>query len=275
IENTINTLVYENILINNTGGFLSYDLNKNTIVSRNVKVFKNQIYSNNNPNFAKSGIVKTVSSGVGMILTSTREIEITENYFSNNNTTDIAILSGLVAVSSDFSTWPMKNWRTYKIYIHKNIFDGGSGTAIDNGNINEKDRPLGALINLFYEIWSEQQIKTGNQKPKVANIIYDGVEYGKTMLSFTTWFGDRQGNFNEICIKENSGKIFPTLMDINLVALLNNSENPTNESIQKAILNNKNILYTNENNYGGEPPKGFSCEGYKFQGMPIQLGESI
>ncbi len=276
IENTINALVYENILTNNTGGFLAYDLNKNTIVSRNIQIFKNKIYNNNNPNFASAGIVKTVSAGVGMVLTSTREVEVTENYFSNNNTTDIAILSGIVAVSSDFSSWPMKNWRTYKIFIHDNEFNGDSGTSIDNGNINEKDRPLGALISLFHEIWSEQQIKLGNPKPSVANIIYDGVEYGKTMLALTTWFGDKNGNFNEICLKNNSnGKVHPTLLDINLVALLNNSEDPTKESILNSIQKGKSILYTQETNYGGSPTKGFSCEGYKFQGMPVKVRESL
>jgi len=272
IENTINAEVYENVVRNNTGGFLAYDHHKNSIVSRNIRVFKNTITNNNNPNFASSGIVKTVPAGVGMVLTAVRDIEIYENTFANNNTADIGILNGLVSETPDFSQWKMNNWRSHDIYIHSNVFNGGSGNSVDNGNTSETDRPLGVLLDRVIQTMNELRVEKGESRLPVPNIVYDGVDKGYTILTLTSWFGKSKGNYNAICLKNNDrGKMSPKLLDLNLPALLDNSDEPTSESIRKSIEKGDTLLYTAEDEYGGLPPGGFSCEGYRFKGMPLDL----
>lgn len=272
IENTVNADVYENIVQNNTGGFLAYDLNKNTIVSRNIRVYKNTIVNNNNPNFASSGIVKTVPAGVGMILTAVRDIEIYENTFQGNNTTDIAIISGLVSETSNFSEWPMNNWRVRDIFIHSNFFMGGSGFSVDNGEPSESDRPLGLLLDLVWKEYNKQRLDAGYSSAPVPEIVFDGVENGFTILSLTKWFGNKKGNYNAICLKDNNrGRVQPSLLDMNLPALLANSSEPTPQSIYEAIKNKDTLVYSFRDEYGGTPPSGFDCEGYRFKGMPLSL----
>jgi parallel beta-helix repeat protein len=276
IENTVNADVYNNIVRNNTGGFLAYDLNKNTIVSRNIKVHNNTIINNNFPNFSSAGIVKTVPSGTGIILTSLREAEIFNNKIGGNHSVDIAIMNGLVSETPDFSAWPMNNWRVHNIYIHDNEFLGGSGTAVDNGNTDEKNRPLGVLVDMVHEAYNKYLESQNKPKENLANILYDGVDTGFTILMMTTWFGNNPGNHNEICIKNNTkGKILPTLLDLNLPALLANAEEPTKESIASAIeLGDTRVYLPNSDSpYGGSPSKGFDCEGFVATGLPISFPE--
>lgn len=274
IENTINADVYDNVVRNNTGGMLSYDLNKNTIVSRNIRMHRNTIENNNNDNFASAGIVQSVPAGVGLILTSTREVEIFNNTFANNNSVDIAIVSGLVSGTPDFGQWPMNNYRIHTIHIHDNIFKGGSGTAIDNGRTDGKLRPLGVLLQMVHDELNKQRVAAGKAAVPVANILYDGVDRGRTILVMTTYFGNNKGNQNQICIQNNSrGAITPALLDMNLPALLNNSEEPTAETIRAAIADGDTILYEGAapaaELYGGAPPAGFQCQGYQATDLPV------
>lgn len=276
IENTVNADVYENTVQNNTGGLLVYDLNKNTIVTRNIRFHKNVVRNNNNPNFGNAGIVKSVPSGVGFIITSAREVEVFNNVFENNNSVDIAVVSGLVAVTSDFGQWEQNNFRTHSIYIHDNTFNGGSGDSIDNGSTNAKDRPLGVLVEMVYEQINNVRKEKGQAPTDVHNILYDGVDDGKTILALTnTWFGNVAGNHNGICLeKNNGGKIQPSLIDMNLPAVMNNAEDPTPEGIRAAVESGDVRSFDAENNYGGAPDAGFACSGFKAQDVPVKgLGD--
>lgn len=274
IENTINADVYENTVTNNTGGFLAYDLNKNTIVSRNIRVHKNRIYGNNNPNFASTGIVKTVPAGVGMVLTSIRDIEIYDNVFGKNNSTDIGIMNGLVSETPNFSEWPMNNWRAHDIYLHDNSFGGDSGKAVDNGITDGKNRPLGLLVKSVMDSINEFNVSNSKKAEPVPNIVYDGVDTGFTVLQMTTWFGNHPGNLNRICLKNNGkGNVAPSILDINLPAILENSEDPTEESMRKSVKSGDTRIYRHSDTpaYGGTPNSGFDCEGFRFEGMPIEF----
>lgn len=272
IENTINADVYENTVTNNTGGFLAYDLNKNTIVSRNIRVYNNKIINNNNPNFASAGIVKSVPAGVGIVLTAIRDIEIHENTIGGNNTTDIGIMNGLVTETPDFSAWPMNNWRAHDIHIHDNAFIGGTGTSIDNGKTDETARPLGVLVEMVMEGLNEFRKSQGEPGISVPHIVYDGVDTGYTILTMTKVLGNQSGNHNRICLQNNNkGKVEPALLDMNLPAILDNASEPTKESIRNSVEASEVLVYQAENRYGGNPPQGFDCEGYRFQGMPLSL----
>lgn len=275
IENTVNADVYDNVVRNNTGGMLVYDLNKNTIVTRNVKLHRNTIENNNNDNFSSAGIVKTVPAGVGLILTAAREVEVTNNTFANNNSVDIAIVNGLVSETPDFSQWAQNNWRAHSIAIHDNVFKGGSGGAIDNGKPDAKNRPLGLLLTLVHAELNKQRVAAGQAAIPMPNILYDGVEKGRTILVMTTWFGNRKGNSNDICLANNSsGGVTPSIFDMNLPALLNNSEEPTEETIRAAIAAGDTLVYPGDapaaELHGGAPPEGFACGGFRANPVPVK-----
>lgn len=274
IENTVNAEVYNNVVRNNTGGMLVYDLNKNTIVTRNIRVHDNTIINNNNDNFSSAGIVKSVPAGVGFIVTAARQVEIFANIFENNNTTDIALFSGLITETPDFGMWEQNNFRLHSIYVHDNRFNGGSGDAIDNGQTSAKDRPLGKLMEEVFRIVNTERTAAGEAPFTVPNISYDGVDDGRTILAVTnTPFGNKKGNHNNICLKNNGvGNIHPAFGDFNLPALLDNSDEPTEESMRAAYLNGDFLIYANaEADYGGAPEAGFSCEGFVATGVPVDF----
>jgi parallel beta-helix repeat protein len=95
IENCINSDVYENKSINNTGGILVFDLpNLPQANGRNARVFKNIIKENNFKNFAAKGnIVAAVPPGTGMIVLATDSVDIFDNDITNHKSVGIAIAS--------------------------------------------------------------------------------------------------------------------------------------------------------------------------------------
>lgn len=193
IENTQYADVYGNNVYGNTGGLVIFDLPGNPIVGRDVRVHDNHVHDNNGVNFApKGGTVASVPVGTGTFAMASRRVEITNNKYENNNTGDIAIVSGLV-IQGDPSKWnltpgaingsyedlsllpgfhadgtpdttKLSNFRSENIVISGNTHSG-SGTKPD------LDNPLqvGLLLTLLY----------GNQP--VSNVIYDTI--GETDLT--------------------------------------------------------------------------------------------
>jgi parallel beta-helix repeat protein len=278
IENTINADVYDNISRKNTGGFLIYDLHRNSLVGRNVRFFRNLSENNNQENFAHSGIVKAVPAGTGMAIVAQRDVEVFSNRFHNNNTLDIGIVHGLVAEVPELSKWPNKNFANHDIYIHDNTFGSDSGDAVDNGKVDGKNRPLGFLIDMvFKEVNLFRKEKNLIPVP-VQNILFDGVDDHRTILALTnTFLGNRKGNRINLCLKNlSAGASRPSLVDMNLPALLNNSEEPTKASIRKALEKDDFMLYSGlgEPLYGGDATQGFNCTGKSGTGVPVKgLGE--
>ncbi|MCO5234244.1 MAG: right-handed parallel beta-helix repeat-containing protein [Chitinophagales bacterium] len=95
IENCINSDVYENRTINNTGGILVFDLPDLPLSNgRNSRIFNNEIQENNHKNFAPKGnIVATVPPGTGIIVLATDSVDIFNNKIINQKSVGIAIAS--------------------------------------------------------------------------------------------------------------------------------------------------------------------------------------
>ena len=131
IENSTFTDVYNNIATNNTGGILIFDLPNLPIQGgRNTRVFNNQVFENNTPNFAPEGnIVGEVPAGTGMMILANDEIEVFDNNFTDNDTTSILIVSYYITErpfdDSNYDPCPES------IYIHDNEISGG-GTNPDS-----------------------------------------------------------------------------------------------------------------------------------------------
>ena len=131
IENSTFADVYNNIATNNTGGILIFDLPNLPIQGgRNTRVFNNQVFENNTPNFAPEGnIVGEVPAGTGMMILANDEIEVFDNNFTDNDTTSILIVSYYITErpfdDSNYDPFPES------IYIHDNEISGG-GTNPDS-----------------------------------------------------------------------------------------------------------------------------------------------
>jgi parallel beta-helix repeat protein len=97
IENSEAADVYQNVATANAGGLLVFSLPDLPVKgSRNTRVFDNQVYSNNTPNFAPKGnIVAKVPTGTGIIVMATHQAELFRNAIHDNNTVNISIISYL------------------------------------------------------------------------------------------------------------------------------------------------------------------------------------
>lgn len=130
IENSESADVYDNIATNNAGGLLVFSLPDLPVKgSRNTRVFNNQVYANNTPNFAPKGnIVAKVPTGTGIIVMATHQAEVFKNDIHDNNTVNVSIISYL-------STGNPINDATYdpfvsEVSLHDNkIGAGGTNPA--------------------------------------------------------------------------------------------------------------------------------------------------
>jgi parallel beta-helix repeat protein len=93
IENSYNADVHDNIATANTGGILVFDLpGLPQQGGHSVRVYENIIVNNMTPNFAPAGnIVASVPSGSGVIVMANRDVEIFDNVFEGNGTSNIMI----------------------------------------------------------------------------------------------------------------------------------------------------------------------------------------
>lgn len=140
-ENSNFVDIYDNHTYNNTGGILVFDLPGLTQYGHHIRVFNNQVISNNHRNFAPSGnIVGVVPPGTGIMLLATRNLEIFDNKIWHNRTTGTAIASYELVLdmesdapesdeeasignhNNNYSLDTLYNPYTENIYIHDNDY---------------------------------------------------------------------------------------------------------------------------------------------------------
>lgn len=94
IENSFNADVHDNVATKNTGGILVFDLpNLPQQGGHNVRVFDNIVAENDTPNFAPKGnIVASVPTGTGIMIMANRDIEIFDNVFDGNGSSNIMVI---------------------------------------------------------------------------------------------------------------------------------------------------------------------------------------
>jgi len=131
IENTQYADVYDNLAENNTAGIVVFDLPGNPIVGRDVRLRDNMIINNNHPNFAPGGTVGIIPAGTGTFALASRRVEITGNTYMNNDTGDIAILSGLV-VDGDPATWELDTSMLRGDWEDLGLLEGDTAGTITN-----------------------------------------------------------------------------------------------------------------------------------------------
>lgn len=212
IENTEYADVYGNTAEDNTGGIVAFDLPGNPIVGRDIRLRDNIIRNNNHINFAPGGTVSKIPVGTGTFAMASRRVEITGNTYANNNTGDIALISGL-ALESDAKKWELPtatlvgkwddlglaagttagtvvNYRSENVVVANNTHSG-SGTKPDTAD----PLMLGILLILTYV------------HDPVDSVLYDSI--GESMFDSTD--ATKNSNDNHMCLGGNTAGTFASM----------------------------------------------------------------
>jgi parallel beta-helix repeat protein len=133
IENSVNAVVENNYVHDNTGGILVFILPNNpSKVGHNCIVRNNRVINNNHANFGNpNSIVSNVPPGTGVMVMAADNNEVTGNEIRGNDCYGVAVFSLEIAfpkgTAFDVGPTPENNW------IHDNVYS-------DNGH-----NPAGAL----------------------------------------------------------------------------------------------------------------------------------
>lgn len=201
IENTRYADVYGNLAEDNTGGLVVFDLPGNEVKGTDVRIHHNEIVENNRANFAPGGTVQQIPAGTGTFVLASRRVEIDNNTYRNNNTGDVAILSGLV-IEDDVpgGAWlPLNNYKTQNIYVHDNSFSG-SGTNPDDGLAGDGSTVVRELAYLISNLYGPAFLDSD-----VDNILYDGID--DNLLNPAEGYQ----NDHDICLMNNGNATFADL----------------------------------------------------------------
>ncbi|QCK14201.1 parallel beta-helix domain-containing protein [Mangrovivirga cuniculi] len=147
IENTINADVYGNTATDNTGGILIFDLPGLSQYGNTCRVYNNTVSDNNRSNFAPEGnVVAEVPAGTGIMMLSTRKVEIFDNDLLDNMFANIIAASYLIINDNPGDPDYVAFWN--EIYIHDNTYSR-------NGTYNQNQNQTAMCINTFIETWNE------------------------------------------------------------------------------------------------------------------------
>jgi parallel beta-helix repeat protein len=130
IENTIDADVYGNVVVNNTGGILVFNMPDLPTPGHSTRVYQNRVVANNTGNFGAEGTpVASVPAGSGIVINSNDKVEIFDNDIADNDTANIIISSyfatgyqGTRELAQDYDPYPET------IYVYGNRFEGGGSS---------------------------------------------------------------------------------------------------------------------------------------------------
>lgn len=161
IENSTGADVYDNIVTNNAGGILVFNMPDLPVPGSKTRVYKNKVTANNHANFATKGTaVASVPPGSGVIINSNDDVEIFDNDLKDNQTANV-IISSFYSLGFEATRGIAAAYDPYpeNIYVTGNRISGG-GT-----NPGARYAPLKALGGgaLPAVLWD------GFVNPKIAN----------------------------------------------------------------------------------------------------------
>lgn len=212
IENTEYADVYGNTAEDNTGGIVVFDLPGNPIVGRDVRLRDNFIRNNNHVNFASGGTVAGIPSGTGTFAMASRRVEITGNTYQNNNTGDIALISGL-ALEPDVTKWTLSTAMLSGTYADLNLLPGAAPNTIMNfraENIvvaHNKHADSGTMPDAFDPLHIGQLLLLAYNGNPVDNVLYDAI--GEPGFDSTN--AAKNTNVNHMCVGGNPGGTFASM----------------------------------------------------------------
>lgn len=141
IENSIGADVYGNVVTNNSGGILVFNLPGLSQRGAETRVYDNDVVANNTENFSLPGsVVSKVPAGSGILVMANDQVEIFGNRISDNRSANVIVTSSFtVDISGEDD--PLFDGYPEGIYIHDNMLSGGG---------NEPDSILAALATIVF-----------------------------------------------------------------------------------------------------------------------------
>jgi parallel beta-helix repeat protein len=187
IENSMRADVYKNIATHNTGGILVFDLpNLPVQGGRDARVFDNDVFDNDTPNFAPKGnTVAMVPKGMGIMVMANRNVHVFGNRLSGNATTHVLIAAYPNDYEDDTYTFVPRG-----VFVHGNTYGEGGGAP---------DGEVGKTISDV----------SGTPVP---DVVWDGVT---TIPEYFSWVSAE----NQIYIDEAEGTSFVNLKMISQLML--------------------------------------------------------
>ena len=187
VENAEHVDVYDNIAAHNSGGigvFNLPDLPKQG--GQHVRVFRNQVYENNTPNFAPKslGPIYYLPTGTGVYIMAIHDVEEFQNRIHDNNTTNVYVIDYSSALSAPIKDTHFRPF-TDHIYLHDNEISGGDKSP---------DVRLDGVKALM-------QVGGGS----LPDILYDGVVDPKIAA------GKKGQNPGQVCLSNNGAPTFLNL----------------------------------------------------------------
>lgn len=130
IENSVNAVVENNYVHDNTGGILVFVLPNNpSKVGQHCKVVNNRVINNNHPNFGNpNAIVSRVPPGGGILVMAADDTEITANEIRGNDSYGVSVISleSSFPAGTAFDVGPTPE----RTYVHGNTYaDNGRNPA--------------------------------------------------------------------------------------------------------------------------------------------------
>jgi parallel beta-helix repeat protein len=173
VENTEHADVYDNVATHNTGGLGVFNLpSLPKQGGKYVRVFHNQIYDNNNPNFAAKslGAIYHLPAGTGMYVMAINNVEVFDNKIHDNNTTNLYVIEYNAALGEvkDARYRPF----TEQVSIHDNeIANGGKSPDLRQDDVKALSAALGGpLPDVLYDGVVDPKIRAAQKGRNPAQI---------------------------------------------------------------------------------------------------------
>ncbi|RMH39549.1 MAG: hypothetical protein D6689_16185 [Deltaproteobacteria bacterium] len=178
IENTVGADVHDNVATENTGGVLVFALpGLQEPECRRVRVFDNEVFDNNTPNFAPAGnIVGKVPQGTGIAVLAAHEVEVFGNDVRDNQTVNFGAISyRTTQLESDD---PNYDPFTDSVFVHDNTFVGGGDEPVDElgfllvqGLVTVMDPPVVVPDIVFDGDWDPAKLVDGTLPPEYRSCV--------------------------------------------------------------------------------------------------------
>jgi parallel beta-helix repeat protein len=208
VENAQNVDVYDNVAAHNAGGigvFNLPDLPKQG--GQHVRVFRNQVYENNTPNFAPKslGPIYFLPTGTGVYIMAIHDVEEFQNKIRDNNTTNVFLMAYDSTLPDPTTGQPGihdARFRPYTdhIYLHDNEISGGGKSP---------DTRLETI-----------KVATAAVGGMLPDILYDGVVAPEIRKA------SKSSNAGQICLMNNGSPSFLNLDAENNFKHANNKLKP-------------------------------------------------
>jgi len=167
IENSSNADVHGNMVTLNAGGILVFDLPDLPVKDgRSIRVFDNQVFANDTPNFAPPGnIVASVPSGTGIMVMAASDVHVFRNQLRLNRTAHVLVAAYFLPTKD-----PAYDPLPHDIVLRDN--DYGPGGDDPQGTLQPLAKALGGRLAAV--VWDGVDSYRGQRVTPTVNMLEAG-----------------------------------------------------------------------------------------------------